>query len=394
MTEEKPLPGHSRESEASPANENTNEADGIAAALSALTSAATPVRDESPSQDAPAPENLSVSFSGTPATADAASQSAPPPPPAPEDTQAYPAPTGAPVAVNTAPTVSAVPPAPATKRKRWPWILAICIVAGVVLLGGIVACSSTMMKAAFHAVQHNERYYDHDDLYNHDMQDGLLNYYFGGMDATFDELLTHFNVEEGTITPDGSYARGGYRVGGDDGIAPGLYYLDGSLTGVSNYYVFHIDDEGDDPDYSFRMAGEYFGNYYAQLEEGDAVIFVPFASGESMYLAPSEPMDVLPPYRSGCYRVGIDIPAGTYTITCDADAARETDSEAGAYVMENLDFDEDTIVDSVFVIKGGRQTITVENGEYLELFAAIATPATASTKIPLQHVESELIHAA
>lgn len=404
MTEEKPLSGQNDSTGASePAQEPTapsapaNETDGIMAALSALSSAAAPVRDESAAAAvAPAPEKAKVVFTPAPSPAApaATAQTPPPPPSAPESADSYPAPVGAPIALS-APTAAVIPPAPATKKKKWPWILAICIVAGVLLLGGMFACVSTTMNAAFHAIQHNERHYDYDDyFFNPDADDGLLNYYYSGMHATFDELLDYFNINEGEIAANGMYEHGAYRVGDENGIAPGLYYLQGSQNGVSNFYVFHAANHLEDPDYTISSSVEYFGNYYAELEEEDVIIFAPFDTNSTMALASDKPMDVIPPYKSGCYRVGIDIPAGTYTITCDVDAARETDSEAGAYVMQDLEFGEDSITESVYVIKGGRQTITVENGEYLELFAAIATPATASTKVPLQHIENEVLHVA
>lgn len=52
----------------------------------------------------------------------------------------------------------------------------------------------------------------------------------------------------------------------------------------------------------------------------------------------------------------------------------ETDEDSAAFVMKNLDFDDDSIVDTKYVIPGGEQTVTVSNGQYLELFAATATP--------------------
>lgn len=413
MTEEKPLSegaaqdmsvemNEAAPSERTPVNPAPSQAESVAAALSALSSAAAPVREES-TVDAPAPDDVTVSFAPTQDASETSSQAAPPPPSAPDSVDPYPAPTGAPIPVNAAPnavpSAGAVPPAPTVKRKKWPWILAICIVAGVVLIGGIASCTSAMMSAAFHTLQHNERHHDYDDLFNRDVQDGLWNYYYGGMDSTFESLLDTFNVKEGEITADGVYARGAYRVGGDNGITPGLYYLEGSQNGVSNFFVFHGEgtaDDAEDTTYDVQASVEYFGNYYAELVEGDAIFYVPFSKNSTMFIASDQPMDVMPPYKSGCYRVGIDIPAGTYTITCDADAARETDSEAGAYIMEDAYFDTDEpfVSESVYVIKGGRQTITVENGQYLELFASIATPATASTKIPLQHAESEYSHAA
>lgn len=396
MTEEKPLNERTESNEEAATNQpeaSGNGNDGIAAALSALSNAAAPERSDNDAEGTRTHDDAAAASATLPNATESAAQT-PPPPPAPDAATSYPPPTGAPIAVNAAP-VAPVPPAPTGQRKRWPWILALCIVAGLLLIGCVTACASTLMNMAFHAVQHNERYYDYDELFNRDTQDGLWNYYYGGMDATFDDLLGMFNTTEGEITPDGAYARGAYRVGGDNGIAPGLYYLEGSQEGVSNFYVFDGDDDidGSDPHYSISCSVEYFGNYYTELEEGDAIVFIPFAADDTMHLASGEPMDVMPPYQSGCYRVGIDIPAGTYTITCQTEAARATDSEAGAYIMDDLEFDDDSIIESVYVIKGGRQTITVEAGEYLELFAAIATPATASTKTPLQHAESERHHA-
>lgn len=407
MTEEKPLsegaeqgmptdPSDAVTNEETPASTTPSQAESAAAALSALSNAAAPIREESVISGS-SPEDVTISFTPAQDASEAPSQAAPPPPPAPDSVDSYPAPTGAPIPVNAIPAVvpsaGAVPPAPAVKRKKWPWILAICIVAGVAMLGGIAACTSAVMSAAFHSVQHNDRHYDYEDLFNRDAQDGLWNYYYGGTDATFDDLLDIFNVDEGDMSANGMYERGAYRVGGENGIAAGLYYLGGSQDGVSNFYVLKGDDE-DDPTYDLRISAEYFGNYYTELENGDAIIFVPFDQHSTMHLASDEPMDVMPPYESGCYRVGIDIPAGTYTITCQTEAARVTDSEAGAYIMKDLAFDADSILESVYVIKGGRQTITVESGQYLELFAAIATPATASTKTPLQHAESEPAHVA
>ena len=81
------------------------------------------------------------------------------------------------------------------------------------------------------------------------------------------------------------------------------------------------------------------------------------------------------PICNGCYRVGVDIPAGTYTITAAPVDDPEVTDECAAYVMDDLDFDDDSIVDTQYVIPGGKQTVTVVDGQYLELFAATATPA-------------------
>ena len=73
--------------------------------------------------------------------------------------------------------------------------------------------------------------------------------------------------------------------------------------------------------------------------------------------------------------MGTDIPAGAYAITVQDEAADVADQDSAAYVMNSLNFDGDTIIDTKYVLKGGTQTVTVKDGEWLELFAAVATPA-------------------
>ncbi len=364
-----------------------------------------PAATTTPSPVADAAASAAVATESTAATT-------PAPPPSPESAVDYPAPTGSPVVAGSTVTAQApaqgalpqtpppppggaVPGAPATtsggtqpKKRIWPWVLAGSIVAALLLIGGVVACTSTVFSAAVQSMQQRDSVYDRSDLYNYDTQDGLWNYFYGGNDATFDDLLDAFNVDAGD--PSGAdHGRGAYRVSSTDGIAPGLYYLAGTDTGVSNFYVFDGDDHRDRATtYELETSVEFFGNYYATLDEGDCIIYVPQGDDDTFHLATNEPMAVNAPYQSGCYRVGVDIPAGTYIITANADEARTTDSDSGAFVMKDLDFDDDSITDSAYVIKGGRQSVTVKNGDYLELFAAIATPDDGSMQ-PQQRSEQQ-----
>ncbi len=279
-----------------------------------------------------------------------------------------------------------MPPAPSKpKRKIWPWVLAGSILMALLLGSLTVACTSALVNFATSSI---ERSYDRSDIYNYDAQDGLLNYYFEGGQATFDDVLAAFNVTAGD--PAGfDHGRGAYVVDSTDGIAPGLYYLAGTQTGVSNFYVLKGTERKSGTFYAMETSVEYFGNYYTELEEGDCIVYVPQSEYDTFHLATDEPMAVSIPYQSGCYRVGIDIPAGTYTITANAEEARTTDSEAGAYVMKDLEFEDDSIIEYALVIKGGRQTITVKDGDYLELFAAIATPSDGTGRTERSAEEPE-----
>ena len=171
----------------------------------------------------------------------------------------------------------------------------------------------------------------------------------------------------------GSVCKAGvYEVGPSGQIPAGLYFMQGSENAESNFYVFEAVD-GATGRYKADDSVVYFGNYFAQLDEGDLVVFKP-AGDETMYPAPSESFGPTAPYNDGCYRVGIDIPAGSYTITTYEPSAAVTTNECGAFVMKDLDFDEDSIANSVYVIPGGKQVVTVTDGQYLELFATTATP--------------------
>lgn len=287
-----------------------------------------------------------------------------------------------------------VPPAPAqniypgyeppnpNQKRRWPWFLLGLAVGLVVGMGGCASCVGVMALADYDSSY--DSYNSYDDGYDYDYDFGDTDMwapedsYGADEDAspygtfTLDEIAAVFEAEgivagepgEGDVC-----AKGFYTVGPQGQIPAGLYYLEGSNEKLSHYYVF----DGDDGRYSLDDSVQYFGNYFADLDEDDLIVFNP--GGEAtMYPAPSTSTEPTAPYTNGCYRVGIDIPAGSYTVTAAAVGEGETDEDSAAYVMKDLDFDDDSVVDTKYVIPGGEQTITVSNGQYLELFAATATP--------------------
>lgn len=267
------------------------------------------------------------------------------------------------------------PPAPAQpKKKVWPWVIGGCLVALLLGLGGCVGCVSCAMMVDRNYNGSFDPYYEkgyddgryHDDYRNPNDNSGSTDNLLGG--------FTRQDIEEAvgdlpSTIEDGRCSSGYYVVGED--IDPGRYFFEGSPTAESHFYVF--DQEGPDS-YTLDDSVVYFGNYYADLEKGDLVVFDALDDTLRMYpqakasFAPSEP------YKGGLYLVGTDIPAGTYTITLDAEASAATEQESAAYVMKDLEFDDDSITDTKPVIAGSSQTVTVKDGEWLELFAATATP--------------------
>ena len=261
---------------------------------------------------------------------------------------------------------AAVAPKPA---KKWPWVLLGCALAFLMGLGGCVGFATVGMVAdSLHSRADGVHSFDFDDLpYGYDPDDLPDSDYYGGF--TLSDIKEAAGDLPCDIDDEGKATPGVYVVGRD--IDEGLYFLQGNPSTESECYLFTPEGSGT---YSMSTAVTYTGNYFADLEKGQVVVFMP--SAKSMLMIPADQADFQPqaPYASGLYRVGQDIPAGTYTITVSTDAPHNASQDYAAYVMKDLDFDDDSITDSKPLLRGGTQTITVEDGEWLELFGTIATP--------------------
>lgn len=269
-----------------------------------------------------------------------------------------------------APQPPANPYAAAPKpAKKWPWVLLGCALAFLMGLGGCVGFATVGMVAdSLHSRADGVHSYDFDDLpYGYDPDDPPDSDYYGGF--TLSDIKEAAGDLPCDIDDEGKATAGVYVVGRD--IDEGLYFLQGNPSTESECYLFDPEGFGT---YSMDAAVTYTGNYFADLEDGQVVVFMP--SSASMLMIPADQADFQPqaPYASGLYRVGQDIPAGTYTITVSPDAPRNASQDYAACVMKDLDFDDDSITDSKPLLRGSTQTITVEDGEWLELFGATATP--------------------
>ena len=284
-------------------------------------------------------------------------------------------------------------PQPPRKKKVWPWVLGACLLVILLGMGGCVGCMACSILTSDYTGT-TSRYpngnapYGYDDGYRHGYgyDDGYRHGY--GYDDSTDSdssdlnsptfskaeiekiAKEHYGVEGGAAEGN-KCTPGVYEVGVDKDIEPGLYYLEGSQTEEGSYLTFDRVDNSNV--YTLDDSVVYFGNYFAELEEGDLIVFAA-PKDASMYPAPGKALDVSAPYRSGVYRVGIDIPAGTYKVVAQSDAPATKSQEAAAYVMKDLDFDDDSILETKYVIAGGSQTITVSQGQYVELYAATMAP--------------------
>lgn len=255
-------------------------------------------------------------------------------------------------------------PVPPKKRKVWPWVLIAILVVFVLGIGGCVGCVACSVAA--------DRNYSgtYDDTYDYGSGSDSYDYSDG---YTLDFIKDLGSSLANTVA-DGQYSPGVYEVGVGKDMEPGLYYLGGSQTAEGEFYVFERMDDG--TGYEVTEMVCYFGSYFAQLEDGDVIVYWGAGDDSRLCAAAQAPAAPTAPYPSGCYRVGTDIPAGTYTITAQEGAnSIEASQEAAAYAMKDLEFDDDSIVDTKYVVPGGTQTITLTDGQYLELYLAVATPA-------------------
>ncbi len=276
-------------------------------------------------------------------------------------------------------------PQPPRKKKVWPWVLGACLLVILLTMGGCVGCVACSLLVGSHANTNSRSFDDnstrgYDDGYRygygHDHNDGNDEDASGTNGITFSKAEIEDAMEEqygitGGTAKNNRCTPGVYEVGVGKDIEPGLYYLEGSQTEESNYLTFKR--VGNSNVYTIDDSVVYFGNYFTELEEGDLIAFAGI-SGAYLYPAPQEALDVSAPYQSGVYRVGIDIPEGTYKVTAQSDAPSNASQESAAYVMKDLDFNDDSILETKYVIVGGSQTITVSQGQYVELFAATMTP--------------------
>lgn len=79
------------------------------------------------------------------------------------------------------------------------------------------------------------------------------------------------------------------------------------------------------------------------------------------------------PYTSGTYRVGTDIPAGTYQLQLG-----EADDYSACYVMKDLEFSDSSYLLETYYIEGDQpDEVTLQEGTYIELYNMTMTKIVA-----------------
>ncbi len=261
--------------------------------------------------------------------------------------------------------------APAPQKKIWPWIALACVLAFLLGLGGCVGCTAvtTLVGAATHNREDTLHQFEYDDPYSYGIDPDNLpdSDLYGGF--TMDDIRGAAGDVQGDVQ-DGNVASEGVYVVGRD-LSAGRYFMQGDPSVESSYYLFTPEGSGT---FSLKSAISYTGNYFGDLEDGDIVVFLPKVPDARMLPATDADFAPQAPYTGGLYRVGEDIPAGTYRLTVSDDAPKTVTQDYAAYVMADLDFNDDSILETHYLLHGISQEVTVEDGQWLELFGATATP--------------------
>ncbi len=257
-------------------------------------------------------------------------------------------------------------PEPEKKKHRvCPWVLVGCLVVFLVFIGGIIGCVSCAVLS-YEDSASSDTGIQIPGLTEESPSDGNDYSKFGTY--TLDDIKELANGLNGKAE-NNRCEPGIYTVGQD--VKAGFYFVEGNPDEEGYYYLFK--KTGDDA-YEMQLAIVYLGNYYAELEKDEVLVFMPHDKDSRMYPNDEASFNPKAPYGCGLYRVGTDIPAGTYNLALAEDAAENTDNTTAAYVMSDLKFGSDSITEEVDVIAGSKQTVTVKDGDYLELFAVEATP--------------------
>lgn len=169
-----------------------------------------------------------------------------------------------------------------------------------------------------------------------------------------------------------SLPQGIYFVGDEGTVKAGQYWIGGSDTGESYYFVLEKSSIIKN-NYTCKLVNTYYGHNIAEVSDGQVLVVI---NGEEGFCALSKMNKKFSdPYTNGVFRVGTDIPEGTYFLQ----PGKDSDNKFAYYVMDNLSYEGDYIVDQKEETKISAFTglqVTVKNGQYLELYNATATKGT------------------
>lgn len=193
----------------------------------------------------------------------------------------------------------------------------------------------------------------------------------GNASLTTEELNTiqsdWFSSESKLPDDDGEYDQGVYFVGSD--IPAGSYWFEGHNKKISYFYLLQPSSTTEGA-YDVVHVNSYYGHNLMDVKDGEVLILI---NDEDMMPLSAIDETFSSPYQSGVYRVGIDIPAGTYQLKLGP-----TDDYSACYVMKDLNFTDDSYLFEGYYIEGDQpDEIVLEEGTYVELYNMCMTSLAA-----------------
>ncbi len=262
----------------------------------------------------------------------------------------------------------------------------VAIVAVVITLGGCVACSVMGAALLDETPSTTTQRFDSDDqdLAQEDLNADLIDFFDLDADPAkplsaqnletiqkkFDELGLNTDDAKGSIKP------GVYVIG--QNLDAGSYWMYGNDATLSYYFLLKATDDNAalaDRTYNVEGINNYYGHNIIELEAGDALIVI----NEDGMIPLSEMKETFSdPYLPGVYRVGIDIPAGTYYVSPYKD-----NNYYAVFVMDDWDPNDPTILAMTYD-EEELGSVTLHDGEYVELFnVTLSKDKTIGTKGPV-----------
>ncbi len=284
---------------------------------------------------------------------------------------------------STQPSTPAAPPVPPSGPKKGNKGVVIAIIAAiVVLLLGMAGCSACTVALSSGADSYLGSTYgspqnipSHDNDHNGrssstETDQAYLNaqtrsaFDLQGSSALTEEELSQVQAgyfEGGSITPnsEGIYPQGVFHVGTD--LPAGSYWFSGSNSALSYFFILQPTSDGANT-YNTVHVNSYYGHNLMNLEDGEVLIL---ANSGTMTPLSKMTEQFTSPYGSGVYRVGTDIPAGSYRVIVGDGA----NTYSAYYVMSDLNYSDDSYLESNYFVSGDTGTeITLEEGTYVELY--------------------------
>ncbi len=284
---------------------------------------------------------------------------------------------------STQPSTPAAPPVPPSGPKKGNKGVVIAIIAAiVVLLLGMAGCSACTVALSSGADSYLGSTYgspqnipSHDNDHNGrssstETDQAYLNaqtrsaFDLQGSSALTEEELSQVQAgyfEGGSIAPnsEGVYPQGVFHVGTD--LPAGSYWFSGSNSALSYFFILQPTSDGANT-YNTVHVNSYYGHNLMNLEDGEVLIL---ANSGTMTPLSKMTEQFTSPYGSGVYRVGTDIPAGSYRVIVGDGA----NTYSAYYVMSDLNYSDDSYLESDYFVSGDTGTeITLEEGTYVELY--------------------------